>query len=216
MKLLHILENEDDYKDDHSAPDKDNGAPLFDLTLNGVYPKDVYSHKGFSYYSTSDKYDQQAYSIVSQFKDRQNAKLPVYRAVPKNPNIKTINNNDWVTIVRDYAKDHGLARFGKGNYKILTKSVHARDIFTAGDSWLEWGLDPQPQNDNYTKNQYFIHWINNTKNNIERVNNNQTIIMLNKYPNDPFYNQPNETILKYLNDKLTKLTSDYEQFKNNQ
>ena len=32
-----------------------------------------------------------------------------------------------------------------GKYKILSKTVKARDIFTNGDSIHEWGYDPQPR-----------------------------------------------------------------------
>ncbi len=31
-----------------------------------------------------------------------------------------------------------------GKFKIIKQKVHARDLFTAGDSVLEWGYDPQP------------------------------------------------------------------------
>lgn len=47
-----------------------------------------------------------------------------------------INDGDWVTIIKQYAIDHGKREFGK--YKILTKTVKAKEIFTEG--YLEeWG-----------------------------------------------------------------------------
>lgn len=53
-----------------------------------------------------------------------------------------INPGDWVTTSRAYAKQHGE---GLGaNYKIIKKTVKAKDIFTSGDSPHEWGYDPQP------------------------------------------------------------------------
>lgn len=53
-----------------------------------------------------------------------------------------INEGDWVSINRNYAKEHGEAQLG-GNYKIITKKVKAGDIFTSGDSIHEWGYSPK-------------------------------------------------------------------------
>jgi hypothetical protein len=50
----------------------------------------------------------------------------------------TINSGDWVTINRDYAVDHGMSAL-KGKYKIIRKTVKAKEIFTNGDSIHEWG-----------------------------------------------------------------------------
>jgi hypothetical protein len=52
-----------------------------------------------------------------------------------------INPGDWVSTVRGYVKEHGEAALG-GRYVILKKRVAAKDLFTAGDSWLEWGYSP--------------------------------------------------------------------------
>jgi len=53
-----------------------------------------------------------------------------------------INTGDWVTISRGYAKEHGQSNIF-GPYKILQKTVKAKDLFTDGDSIHEWGYDPQ-------------------------------------------------------------------------
>lgn len=47
-----------------------------------------------------------------------------------------------VTIIRGYAVEHGESNLG-GDYKIISKTVKAKDVFTAGDSWLEWGYSPE-------------------------------------------------------------------------
>ena len=54
----------------------------------------------------------------------------------------TINPTDWVTINRDYAKEHGESQLG-GRYKIISKTVRASELFTTGDSIQEWGYNPQ-------------------------------------------------------------------------
>ena len=59
---------------------------------------------------------------------------------PKQPKMK-INAGDWVTISRNYAKEHGESQL-MGNYQILSKNVQAKDLHTDGDSILEWGYNP--------------------------------------------------------------------------
>jgi hypothetical protein len=73
---------------------------------------------------------------------RPDKQVPIYRAVPKEAPSE-INAGDWVTVNREYAKEHGESTL-EGAYKIVKKTVKARDIFTNGDSIHEWGYDPQP------------------------------------------------------------------------
>lgn len=53
----------------------------------------------------------------------------------------TINPGDWVSIIREYAVIHGKSNLNN-KYKILTKTVSAKDIYTEG-YMEEWGYDPQ-------------------------------------------------------------------------
>lgn len=53
-----------------------------------------------------------------------------------------INRGDWITINRQYAKDH-VASALNGQGKVIKKTVSAKDIFTNGDSIHEWGYDPE-------------------------------------------------------------------------
>jgi len=52
-----------------------------------------------------------------------------------------INNNDWVTLSRNYAKQHGLSALN-GKYKIISKKVPASTLHTDGNSINEWGYNP--------------------------------------------------------------------------
>jgi hypothetical protein len=54
---------------------------------------------------------------------------------------RAINTGDWVTISRQYAVDHGKSSL-KNQYKVISKTVRAKDIYTTGDSIHEWGYDP--------------------------------------------------------------------------
>ena len=59
------------------------------------------------------------------------------------PDIKriAINRGDWVTINRAYAVQHGRGHL-VGKYRILTKTVPAKTLYTNGDSIHEWGYWP--------------------------------------------------------------------------
>ena len=52
-----------------------------------------------------------------------------------------IDAGDWVTLSKDYAVLHGESTL-RGDYKILTKEVPARTLFTDGNSIFEFGYDP--------------------------------------------------------------------------
>lgn len=133
-------ENENDYKGEHTAPDKESGSPLYDLTLNGTYPEDIYSSKAKQYYSTGSSYDSITISMIQYYKDKPKSSITIYRAVPKIKKSLKINKGDWVSITKQYAKDHGESVLN--DYKIISKKVKAKDIYTNGDSIHEWGYDP--------------------------------------------------------------------------
>lgn len=59
-----------------------------------------------------------------------------------NPESNQINKGDWVSIVKRYAIQHGKSQLND-QYKILTKVVKAKDIYTDGNSIHEWGYDPK-------------------------------------------------------------------------
>jgi hypothetical protein len=133
----------EDWQDEHRPPMADSGAPLHDLTGDGqIYPDDVYSSNGSRYYGTGyDALDKQAFRIANMAKGNPDYDVMIFRAVPKDINAD-IRPGDWVTISRGYAQEHGESRFD-GDYKIISKMVKAKDIYTNGDSILEWGYDPQ-------------------------------------------------------------------------
>lgn len=144
-KSIHIIESivrrilkeeEYDYRGSHRAPGKEDGAPLYDLTLNDIYPDDVYSRRAIDYYGTGLN-DRMTYGIILKYKNKPNATVTIYRAVPAE--VTSINRGDWVAITKQYAKDHAE---GEENWKILSLKVKAKDIYTNGDSWDEWGYDP--------------------------------------------------------------------------
>lgn len=146
------LTESEDYRGIHTSPGPDSGAPLHDVSSNGVYPSDFYSQKGFSYYSDyGNDYDRENHNKIIRYRNQPDKKVWIHRAIPKkvhkkamkteNPIGNMIRSGDWVTISKEYAKDHGEANLN-GDYKIASKLVPARHIYTNGDSHLEWGYHP--------------------------------------------------------------------------
>ena len=73
-----------------------------------------------------------------------------------------INPGDWVTINRDYAKEHGQSHLG--SFTILSKKVPAREIYTDGNSIHEWGWNPQTNVSlSQTKSPEFKKWFKKSK-----------------------------------------------------
>ena len=132
------------YQGQHLAPTKDGGAPLWDM--KGIYPDDFYSPQGVQYYGDGAEPARDAMIVrqMQSMKGRPNSEVTIYRAVPKSvPTKEALNTGDWITLDRQYAKDHGEGALN-GDYKIIRKTVRARDLFTNGDSIYEMGYDPQP------------------------------------------------------------------------
>jgi len=145
---LFFESEEEDYRGEHSAPRKGSGAPLHDLTQ--VYP-DIYElplATAARYYGHGEPHDAEALSIMQRAKGRPSMPVKIYRAVPdlnkeidKKIKALTMNAGDWVTTVRNYAATHGRSVL-LGNYKIVSKTVKAKDLYTDGNSPYEFGYDP--------------------------------------------------------------------------
>jgi len=141
----YAVESIDDfaYRGSHKAPGPDFGAPLYDLTGGGqMYPADVYSNKAVQYYGTGfPKADKEAFALAQSVKGNPDAVVTMYRAVPKDESIKSINAGDWVTLSKEYAKTHGESVLNN-QYKIIAEKVKAKDLWTNADSIHEFGYWP--------------------------------------------------------------------------
>ena len=135
------------YRGQHTAPSPEFGAPLHDLTGGGqMYPADVYSEKAAQYYGSGNrKADTEAFNLAKRVRGNPDAEVTMYRAVPKNADITNINAGDWVTLSKEYAKNHGESVLGN-DYKILSQKVKAKELWTNADSIQEFGYQPQQLN----------------------------------------------------------------------
>jgi hypothetical protein len=131
-----------EYAGAHTAPSQDEGASLDDFS--NVFPDDIYGAQGARYYGHGGKsafLDKQTIQKIKHFRGNPNASVKVYRAIPKDTPISEINEGDWVTINKQYAVQHGATNLDK--YKIVEKTVKARELFTDGNSIHEWGYWPE-------------------------------------------------------------------------
>jgi len=130
----------EDYAMSHRPPGADNGAPLHDLNANAVYPKDVYDHP--EWYSGGEENFWDAWSAVSRARGKPDKNVSIFRALPCGRATKTLNNGDWVTTVRKYAREHSKhASDPSKDMCVKWARVKASCLHTAGDSLFEWGYN---------------------------------------------------------------------------
>jgi hypothetical protein len=199
IKLKSLIES-DEYRGEHSAPDKSSGTSM-DLA-DQIWPADIYSNDAARLYGdkSADYNDHESISVIQSVRNKPNSLVKVYRAVPDinhemskkikeyhyivdyirrfrfpplnndvvrkaqeeigwdnnklilyfekkveelQPQLKpnlSINNGDWVTVNKRYAIDHGRNAL-LGKYKIISKTVKAKHLYTDANSIHEWGYD---------------------------------------------------------------------------
>jgi hypothetical protein len=84
--------------------------------------------------------DREAFDLARRVRGNHDAEVTMYRAVPKG--VSDINEGDWVTLSKQYAKTHGESVL-RNDYKIVSKKVKAKDLYTNADSIHEFGYYPQ-------------------------------------------------------------------------
>lgn len=218
--IIKKLSEEVDYSGKHEAPNSqdDYSKPMH--KVYEIYPNDIYGPNAYRYYAYGEQGGYQAIRIIQDVKDKPNAKVKIYRAIPnfsaeidsevklvkkiiksyedygfanvgedyvdkiekqiqkenpkedffsgdearvkfkkmveariienynslqkKQKEIKKkyykINDGDWVTIILNYAALHGKSALNN-NYKIVTKTVKASQLYTDANSVFEWGYD---------------------------------------------------------------------------
>ena len=125
-----------DYQMDHRPADAESGAPLSDVTANGIYPADFYDRP--DWYPAGHDSDWEAVGKILHYRGKPDARVRIYRAVPKG--VREIRPGDWVAITKSYARDHGKHGSDPSqDMLVLAARVLAKDIVTSGDSYQEWG-----------------------------------------------------------------------------
>lgn len=127
------------YRDSHLAPDAESGVSGSQIAE--VYPE--LNNRDFTKnYGDGFKYDAKTVKIIREMQKNPDADVTIYRTVPKDIDVNSINFGDWIALTKDYADEHGKARFD-GQYKIIEQVVKASDLYTDGNSIHEWGYSPK-------------------------------------------------------------------------
>lgn len=72
-----------DYKGEHQAPhSSDNySSPIYDMT--NAFGDDIYTSNAARFFGTGQAYDQYAVNIIQSLRNKPNASVKIYRAIPK-------------------------------------------------------------------------------------------------------------------------------------
>ena len=128
-----------DFRIDHQAPYK-NG---YDSRLDDVSPKfgeDIYGKNAERYFGTYEGFDNESIYHIQAVRNKPDSYVTIYRAVPVSVKGNQIRNGDWITLTRRYAEQHGKSNI-IGNYRVISKRVQAKNIYTDGNSIHEFGYD---------------------------------------------------------------------------
>lgn len=109
--------------------------PAHNLLEGGTLPRDVYEKPDWSIASgrirNGDKAANESWNALQRIRNKPNAEITIYRASPK----KELNNGDWVTLSKEYAKQEALSE----NVPVNSFKVKASDVIFAGDDINEFG-----------------------------------------------------------------------------
>lgn len=89
-------------------------------------------------HNLQDKYDINKYSYDNQKKmilDDLNQQI--LNLESQQQQKLGINNGDWITIFKEYAKEHGISNLND-KFKIVSKTVPAQHLYTDGNDIFEW------------------------------------------------------------------------------
>ena len=140
------------------GPEDDLPVRLDDLTKSTTgeaagFPDDFYSSIGKRTFAPGPRFDndeygiagQQSYRAISSVRGNPNAEVTIYRGVPNDPDINTINRGDFVTLSPKYAELHAASGYGRSGDeagKVISQKVKVKDIYWDGNDVNEFGFFP--------------------------------------------------------------------------
>ena len=121
----------------HRPGTPDDGIPAWDLTQN--VPADVYTHPHY-YSDMSEPSNRKAHNILGRIRNNPEAKVHIYRSLPAEEANHGIKPGDWVSISKEYARQHGKQEDPKDDWPVIRATVKAKDLFTDADDFREFGF----------------------------------------------------------------------------
>jgi GNAT superfamily N-acetyltransferase len=149
------------YRMEHqpTGPMDENPIRLDDLTktVDGEaagYPDDFYTPQGQRIYAQGpsfegDEYGManvESYKAINSLRGKPDSTVTIYRGVPDDPSITTINEGDFVTLSKKYAELHAASGYGRSGDepgKVISQEVKAKDVYWDGNDVNEFGYFPE-------------------------------------------------------------------------
>lgn len=131
--------HESSYQGDHKIGfDKKYNSPLYDLTRGTGSPKDIYTNTK-DYMFGGSKADMESAKVIHSVKGKPDAEVAIYRGAPES--VDEINDGDWVSLSKAYAKEHIS---GMEDHHIITKLVPAKQVVWDGNDLNEFAYSETP------------------------------------------------------------------------
>ena len=140
------------------GPQDENPVRLDDVTISTTgeqagYPSDFYSSQGQRQYAQGPRFEddefglsnQQSYRAIQAARGNPDAEVTIYRGVPNEEGITSINAGDFVTLSPKYAELHASSGYGPRGEdagKVISQKVKVKDVYFAGDDVNEFGYFP--------------------------------------------------------------------------
>jgi 8-oxo-dGTP pyrophosphatase MutT (NUDIX family) len=135
--------NDTSYRMQHRPPSAEDGIPMHDMTNKGgdiSVPEDVYTHPHY-YSDMSDPTNQEAHYHLRRVRGKPEAKVQVYRAMPAEYAHHGFRPGDWVSLSKDYARQHGMQENPHDDWPVIKTSVPAKHLHTDADDFREFGYN---------------------------------------------------------------------------
>lgn len=149
------------------GPQDENPVRLDDVTISTTgeqagYPSDFYSSQGQRQYAQGPRFaddefglsNQQSYRAIQAARGNPDAEVTIYRGVPNEESITSINAGDFVTLSPKYAELHASSGYGPRGEdagKVISQKVKVKDVYFAGDDVNEFGYFPDTTAANVSK-----------------------------------------------------------------
>jgi hypothetical protein len=149
------------------GPQDENPVRLDDVTISTTgeqagYPSDFYSSQGQRQYAQGPRFaddefglsNQQSYRAIQAARGNPDAEVTIYRGVPNEESITSINAGDFVTLSPKYAELHASSGYGPRGEdagKVISQKVKVKDVYFAGDDVNEFGYFPDTTAANASK-----------------------------------------------------------------
>ena len=162
-------EVETSYRGGHqpAGPQDESPVRLDDVTISTTgeqagYPSDFYSSQGQRLYAQGPRFaddefglsNQQSYRAIQAARGNPDAEVTIYRGVPNEESITSINAGDFVTLSPKYAELHASSGYGPRGEdagKVISQKVKVKDVYFAGDDVNEFGYFPDTTAANASK-----------------------------------------------------------------